>query len=133
MTVVTFSKMVGSSMDAATELAKEGIDVEVINLRSIRPLDRQTIIESVKKTHHLVVVEEGWPQCGIGSEICALLMESINHFNKGNGFDYLDAPVERITGLDIPMAYSEPLEELSLPKVKNIKNAILKTLVGFKR
>jgi len=73
-------------LEAAEILAKEGISVEVINLRTIRPLDRDAIIQSVKKTNRLVTVEEGWPQCGVGSEICALLMES-------SGFDYLDAPV----------------------------------------
>jgi len=75
----------------------------VINLRTIRPLDRQCIIESVKKTNRIVNVEEGWPQSGIGSEIAALIMES-------EAFDYLDAPMERVTGADIPMPYAEVLE-----------------------
>ena len=75
----------------------------MINLRTIRPLDRQCIIESVKKTNRIVNVEEGWPQSGIGSEIAALIMES-------EAFDYLDAPMERVTGADIPMPYAEVLE-----------------------
>lgn len=76
VTIVTFSRMVGVSLDAAKELEKEGVDCEVINLRTLRPLDRASIINSVKKTNRIVSVEEGWPQCGIGSEVAAILMES---------------------------------------------------------
>jgi len=104
LTIVAVSKMVGHSLKAAEELKeKHNIDVEVINLRTIRPLDRDAIIQSVKKTNRLVSVEEGWPQHGIGSEICGLAMES-------EIFDYLDAPVERITGLDVPTPYAINLE-----------------------
>lgn len=90
-------------------------------IRSLRPLDRDTIINSVKKTNHLVTVEEGWPQCGIGAEIAALIMES-------EAFDYLDAPVERITGADVPMPYSIPLEKLALPQIDDITTAVKRCL-----
>lgn len=80
VTIVTFSRMVGESLEVAKQLEQEGISVEVINLRTLRPLDRTTVINSVKKTHRVVTVEEGWPTCGIGSEICAMIMESNNTF-----------------------------------------------------
>lgn len=125
VTIVSFSKPVKFCLEAAEALAKEGISCEVINLRTIRPLDRKTIVESVKKTHRLVTVEEGWPQCGVGSEICALMMES-------SAFDFLDAPVERIAGLDIPLAYAPNLEAKSLPSTQNVINAVRKALKGHK-
>lgn len=96
VSIVSFSRMVGVSLEAAKLLEKEGISAEVINLRTIRPLDRNAIIETVKKTNRLVCVEEGWPQSGVSAEIAALVMES-------EAFDHLDAPVERVTGADIPM------------------------------
>jgi pyruvate dehydrogenase E1 component beta subunit len=77
VTIVTFSRMVGESLEVAKILEKEGISIEVVNLRTLRPLDRDTIVKSVMKTHRLVTVEEGWPNCGIGSEICGIMMESI--------------------------------------------------------
>ena len=119
VTIVCFSRMVGISLDAAELLAKQGLQAEVINLRSIRPLDKATIIESVKKTNRLITVEDGWPQHGVGSEICALVMES-------EAFDYLDAPVERVTGADIPMPYSVKLEEIATPRAENVVNAVLR-------
>lgn len=99
ITLVAYAKMVKFSLLAAEILEKEGISCEVINLRSIRPLDRELIVESVKKTHRIVTVEEGWPQHGVGAEIGALIMES-------SAFDYLDAPLERITGFDVPTPYA---------------------------
>jgi len=100
VTITAFSKMVGFSLKAAEILQSEhGISAEVINLRTIRPLDRPAVIESVKKTNRIVSVEEGWPQHGVGAEIAALLMES-------EAFDFLDAPMERVAGADIPMPYS---------------------------
>jgi pyruvate dehydrogenase E1 component beta subunit len=93
-------------------------------LRTIRPLDREAIVKSVKKTHHLITVEEGWPQCGIGAEIAALVMES-------EAFDYLDAPVERITGADVPMPYATNLEKLALPQQPDIA-AIVKRCINRK-
>ncbi|KAL4489225.1 hypothetical protein ABPG72_006289 [Tetrahymena utriculariae] len=125
VTIVSFSKPIKYCLEAAEKLAKEGISCEVINLRTIRPLDRKAIVDSVKKTHRLVTVEEGWPQCGVGSEICALMMES-------SAFDFLDAPVERIAGLDIPLAYAPNLEAMSLPDTQHVVNAIRKTLKGHK-
>ncbi|KAJ1673926.1 pyruvate dehydrogenase E1, beta subunit [Spiromyces aspiralis] len=108
ITIVAHSRPVQLSLEAADRLAKEGIDAEVINLRSIRPLDIDAIIQSVKKTNHLITVEQGFPVCGLGSEISAQIMES-------EAFDYLDAPVCRVSGADIPMPYARNLEELSLP------------------
>lgn len=101
--------MVGFALQAAEVLKKEhDIDCEVINLRSIRPLDRACIIESIKKTNRIVSVEEGWPQHGVGAEIAASIMES-------DAFDYLDAPMERVCGADIPMPYSVSIEQQAIP------------------
>ena len=144
VTIISFSKMVGTSLDAAKQLAEEGISAEVINLRyvhritfhylqyyyyylqtinnrTLRPLDRDAIINSVKKTHRVVTVEEGWPQCGIGSEIAAIIMET-------DAFDYLDAPVERITGADVPMPYAINLEKLAVPQIEDIVTAVKRTV-----
>nr|ABR17672.1 unknown [Picea sitchensis]ACN39859.1 unknown [Picea sitchensis] len=115
VTITAFSKMVGYALQAAQELEKEGISAEVINLRSIRPLDRATINASVRKTSRLVTVEEGFPQHGIGAEICTSVVEE--------SFEYLDAPVERITGADIPMPYAANLERLAVPQVEDIIRA----------
>jgi len=114
VTIVTFSRAVGKSLEAAKELEKRGISAEVINLRTIRPLDRNAIINSVKKTSRLVTVEEGWPQHGVGAEIVSLINEE--------AFDYLDAPPLRITGADVPMPYAEQLENASIPQSQNIVN-----------
>lgn len=122
VTITAHAKMVGHSLKAAEALQRDhGVSAEVINLRSIRPLDRDTIIQSVKKTNRLVNVEEGWPQCGIGAEICGIMMET-------EGFDYLDAPVERVTGVDIPMPYSISIEQQAIPQVENIVNSALRTV-----
>ena len=121
LTIVAFSRMVSCSLEAAEALAAEGISVEVINLRSIRPMDRDAIISSVMKTNHLVTVEEGWPQHGIGAEICGMVMES-------PAFDYLDAPVLRVTGADVPMPYAINLEVAAKPQTENIIRAVKKVL-----
>lgn len=115
ITIVAFSRMVGVCLKAADELAKEGIKAEIVNLRSIRPLDRETINASVRKTSRLVTVEEGWPQAGVGAEICASVVEE--------SFDYLDAPIERISGADVPMPYAANLERLALPQIEDIVRA----------
>ncbi|GBG76843.1 hypothetical protein CBR_g23058 [Chara braunii] len=115
LTITAFSKMVGFALKAAEELAKQGISVEVINLRSIRPLDRDAINKSVRKTSRLLTVEEGWPQNGIGAEICASVVEE--------SMDFLDAPVERITGADVPMPYAANLERAAIPQVEDIMRA----------
>ena len=115
VTIVAFSICVKFALDAAEKLAKEGIDAEVIDLRTIRPLDKQAIIDSVRKTHRLISVEEGWPVAGIGSEIAAIAMEEL--------FDELDAPVVRVTGKDIPLPYAANLEKMALPTVDDIVDA----------
>jgi pyruvate dehydrogenase E1 component beta subunit len=115
VTIVAFSIMVGKALQAAEELAKVGIDAEVINLRSLRPLDTETIVASVKKTNRLVSVEEGWPFAGIGSELAAQMMEQ--------AFDWLDAPVKRVHGLDVPLPYAANLEKMALPQAETIVEA----------
>ncbi|WP_027136055.1 pyruvate dehydrogenase complex E1 component subunit beta [Geminicoccus roseus] len=115
VTITAFSLMMGHAVAAADALAEIGISAEVIDLRTIRPLDVETIVASVKKTNRLVSVEEGWPQSGIGSEMAALMME--------HAFDYLDAPVVRVTGKDVPMPYAANLEKMALPQVQDMVEA----------
>ena len=115
VTIIAFSIMVGKSIEAANALREMGINAEIINLRTLRPLDTSTIIESVKKTNRVVTCEEGFPFAGIGAEISALINE--------NAFDWLDAPVKRVTGKDVPMPYAANLEKLALPQVDDIINA----------
>ncbi len=115
VTIAAFSIMVAVALEAAELLAADGIEAEVINLRSLRPLDTATIVESVKKTNRLVSVEEGWPAAGIGAEIAASMME--------HAFDYLDAPVVRVTGADVPMPYAANLEKLALPQPDGVAAA----------
>ncbi|SOD93929.1 pyruvate dehydrogenase complex E1 component subunit beta [Caenispirillum bisanense] len=115
VTIVAYSRMVGVALDAAALLAEEGIDAEVINLRTIRPLDVTTIIASVRKTNRIVTVEEGWAFSGIGSEISAVMMEQC--------FDWLDAPVRRVAGADVPMPYAANLEKMSLPQPEKVRDA----------
>jgi pyruvate dehydrogenase E1 component beta subunit len=116
VTIVAFSIMVGVALKAAETLAEQGIEAEVINLRSLRPLDTQTIIESVKKTNRVVCVEEGWPFAGIGAEIA---MQVIEHC-----FDWLDAPPVRVAGLDVPLPYAANLEKLALPQPNWVVDAV---------
>ena len=116
VTIVTFSIMVGLALEAAEMLAGEGIDVEVINLRTLRPLDLDTIIKSIKKTNRVVSLEEGWPVAGIGSEIASISME--------HAFDYLDAPVLRVCGEDVPMPYATNLEAAALPNIDKVVSAV---------
>jgi len=121
VTLVAFSRAVATSLDAAKELSSIGIEAEVINLRTLRPLDHETIMESIKKTNHLVSVEHGWPQSGIGAEVLSRVVE-------GTGFYYLDAPPVRVTGADIPMPYAKTLEENSLPQPKDVVRVVKKLL-----
>ena len=114
ITIVAFSIMVGKALEAANELEKNGINAEVINLRTLRPLDLETIINSVKKTNRLITCEEGFGYSGIGAEISSLIQE--------NAFDWLDAPVLRVHGKDVPMPYAENLEKLALPQTSDIIN-----------
>src|SRR3546814_3229641 len=110
--ITAFAIMVGKALEAAEKLAAEGIDAEVIDLRSLRPLDSEAIVASVKKTNRLVTCEEGWGYSGIGSEIAAVVMEQ--------AFDWLDAPVKRVCGVDVPMPYAANLEALALPQIDDI-------------
>src|SRR5580693_7864430 len=112
VTIVSWSNGMSYALKAADELAKEGIEAEVIDLRTLRPMDTDTIVASVKKTGRAVAVEEGWQQNGVGAEIAARLME--------HAFDYLDAPVARVSGKDVPMPYAANLEKLALPSVAEV-------------
>ena len=125
ITIVAHSRSVGQAVQAAEILEKEeGVVPEVINLRSIRPLDIDTIIKSVKKTNRLIIVEGGFPMFGVGSEIAAQIVE-------GEAFDYLDAPIERVTGADIPTPYAHKLELMAFPDeqviVKVAKRALYRS------
>ncbi len=115
VTITAFSIMVGKALEAADTLVGEGISAEVIDLRSLRPLDIPAVVASVKKTNRIVSTEEGWPACGIGAEISAVIMEQ--------AFDYLDAPPVRITGVDVPMPYAANLEKMALPQAESIAAA----------
>ena len=115
VTITAFSIMVGKALEAAEQLAKEGIEAEVIDLRSLRPLDEKAILDSVKKTNRMVSCEEGFPFAGIGAELAAMVSEK--------AFDELDAPVMRVTGKDVPMPYAENLEKLALPQSHDIAEA----------
>jgi len=118
VTIVAFSIMVDVALKAAETLAEQGISAEVINLRTIRPLDVETIIASVKKTNRVVSVEEGWPFAGIGAEIAMTVTEHC--------FDWLDAPPMRVAGLDVPMPYAANLEKLALPQPDWVVTAVKK-------
>jgi pyruvate dehydrogenase E1 component beta subunit len=115
VTLVAYSRMVGFCLEAAEQLAAEGIDAEVVDLRTIRPMDTATIVESVKKTNRLVTVEEGWGPMGVGAEVCARVV--------AEAFDYLDAPPARVHQEDVPLPYAANLEALSLPSVEKIVKA----------
>ncbi len=119
VTITAFSLMVKHALEAAEKLAAEGISAEVIDLRTLRPLDTETVVNSVKKTHRLISVEEGWPFAGVGAELTAVMMEQ--------AFDDLDAPVVRVTGRDVPLPYAANLEKLALPQVQDIIDAAKET------
>jgi pyruvate dehydrogenase E1 component beta subunit len=116
VTITAHSRMVGLALKAAEQLAEQGVDAEVIDLRTLRPLDAATIIESVKKTNRIVTVEEGWGQSGVGAEVCARV--------TSEAFDYLDAPPTRVHQVDAPLAYAANLEALALPNVDKIVDAV---------
>jgi pyruvate dehydrogenase E1 component beta subunit len=120
VTVIAHSKMLLVALDAAADLAKEGIEVEVVDPRTLRPLDVETILNSVKKTNRVVIVEEGWPQYGVGAQF----VDVIQH----GAFDYLDAPILRVTGADVPMPYAKNLEHLALPDKQRVKDAVYRVL-----
>lgn len=120
VTIVTYSKMLELSLKAAEELSKDGIDCEVVDLRSLRPLDMDPVIESFKKTNRAVVVEEGWKSFGVGSEISSQIYEK--------AFDYVDAPIKRVAQKEVPLPYNQKLEQMALPQVEDIIDAVKEVL-----
>lgn len=121
VTIVAYSRNVKYSIEAAELLEKEGIKCQVINLRSIKPMDRDAIVKSVKKTGRLVTVEDGFPQSGVGAQIIAVI-------NETSGFDYLRGPVQRVTSIDVPMPYAKLLEDAVTPRADSIIKAVRKTV-----
>ena len=120
VTLIAHSKMVFVALEAAADLEKEGIDAEVIDPRSLRPLDIETLVQSVKKTNRAVIVEEGWPFCGVGAQIVDILQHRT--------FDYLDAPILRVTGANVPMPYAKNLERFALPDKHRVMDAARRVL-----
>ncbi len=116
VTLITYSKMLQLSLKAADELAKDGIDVEIVDLRTLRPLDMDPVIHSFKKTNRAVIVEEGWRSYGVGAEIAARLYEQ--------AFDYIDAPIRRVAQKEVPLPYNRDLEQRALPQVEDIISAV---------
>ncbi|MEN8241952.1 MAG: alpha-ketoacid dehydrogenase subunit beta [Chloroflexota bacterium] len=119
-TIVTYSKGLQLSMQAADALAKEGVDVEIVDLRSLRPLDMDPVVESFKKTNRAVIVEEGWKSYGVGAEVSARLYEE--------AFDYADAPIKRVAQKEVPLPYNQELEQMALPQVADIIQAVKEVL-----
>lgn len=119
-TIVTYSKMLNFSEKAAEELAKEGIETEIIDLRALRPLDMEPVIESFKKTNRAVIVEEGWRSYGVGSEVAARIYEQ--------AFDFVDAPIKRVAQKEVPLPYNRELEQMALPQVEDIVKAVKEVL-----
>lgn len=120
VTIVTYSKMLELSLKAADQLAKEGIEVEIVDLRSLRPLDMQPVLQSFKKTNRAVIVEEGWRSYGVGSEVAARIYEE--------AFDYVDAPIQRVAQKETPLPYNRTLEQMALPQVEDIVRAVKEVL-----
>ena len=120
VTIISYSKEVGKALEAAEIMAAKGVSCEVVNLLSIRPIDRETIFNSIKKTGRCVTLEQGFPQHGVGAEIAAMIMET-------DTFNYLDAPMERVTGADVPTPYTAVLEDQVFPKVDDVIAAIERT------
>lgn len=120
VTIVTYSKMLNFSEKAAQELAEEGVDAEIIDLRALRPLDMDPVIESFKKTNRAVIVEEGWLSYGVGSEVASRIYEE--------AFDYVDAPIKRVAQKEVPLPYNRELEQMALPQVKDIVKAVKEVL-----
>ena len=123
VTIVGILRMVEVAQQAAKTLSEEhGVEAEVIDPRTLRPLDLDTILESVRKTNRVVIVEEGWPHGGVGANLAALI--------QGQAFDYLDAPIERVTGADVHMPYSKRMEQAAIPHAENVVSAALQTVEG---
>jgi pyruvate dehydrogenase E1 component beta subunit len=119
-TIVTYSRGLQLSMQAADELAKDGIEVEVVDLRTLRPLDMEPVLESFKRTNRAVVVEEGWRSFGVGSEVAARIYEE--------AFDYVDAPIRRVAQTEVPLPYNRTLEQSALPQVEDVIKAVKEVL-----
>jgi pyruvate dehydrogenase E1 component beta subunit len=120
VTVVTYSKMLETSLKAADLLAKEGIEVEIVDLRTLRPLDMEPVIDSFKKTNRAVIVEEGWKSYGVGAEIASRIYEE--------AFDFIDAPIQRVAQKEVPLPYNQALEQLALPQVEDVIRAVREVL-----
>jgi pyruvate dehydrogenase E1 component beta subunit len=120
VTIVSYSKMLETSMKAADQLAQEGIDVEIVDLRTLRPLDMEPVLVSFKKTNRAVIVEEGWRSYGIGAEVSARIYEE--------AFDYVDAPIQRVAQKEVPLPYNRNLEQLALPQVEDVVKAVKEVL-----
>jgi len=120
VTIVTYSKMLEVSLKAADQLAREGIEAEVVDLRTLRPLDMEPVLESFKKTNRAVVVEEGWRSYGVGAEVAARIYEE--------AFDYVDAPIKRVAQTEVPLPYNRALEQLALPKLEDVVAAVKEVL-----
>lgn len=120
VTIVTYSKMLEVSLKAAEQLSKDGIEVEIVDLRSLRPLDMEPVIESFKKTNRAVVVEEGWRSYGVGAEIASRIYEE--------AFDYVDAPIKRVAQTEVPLPYNRNLEQMALPQVDDVIKAVQEVL-----
>ena len=120
VTIVTYSKMLELSLKAADKLSQEGIEAEIVDLRSLRPLDMDPVIESFKKTNRAVVVEEGWPSYGVGAEISSRIYEQ--------AFDYVDAPIKRVAQKEVPLPYNRTLEQMAIPNVDDIISAVKEVL-----
>ena len=120
VTIVTYSKMLETSLKAADQLAQEGVQVEIVDLRTLRPLDMEPILESFKKTNRAVIVEEGWRSFGVGAEVAFRLYEE--------AFDYVDAPIKRVAQKEVPLPYNRSLEQLALPQVDDVIKAVKEVL-----
>ena len=120
VTIVTYSKMLEISMKAADQLSQEGIEAEIVDLRTLRPLDLQPVIESFKKTNRAVIVEEGWRSYGVGAEVAARIYEE--------AFDYVDAPIQRVAQKEVPLPYNRTLEQMALPQVEDVIRAVKEVL-----
>jgi pyruvate dehydrogenase E1 component beta subunit len=120
VTLVTYSKMLETSLKAADQLAQEGIEVEIVDLRTLRPLDMEPVLESFKKTNRAVIVEEGWRSFGVGAEVAASIYEQ--------AFDYIDAPIQRVAQKEVPLPYSRNLEQSALPQVEDVIKAVKEVL-----
>jgi len=120
VTIVTYSKMLEISLKAAEQLSKDGIEVEIVDLRSLRPLDMEPVLESFKKTNRAVIVEEGWRSYGVGAEVASRIYEE--------AFDYVDAPIKRVAQTEVPLPYNRNLEQMALPQVDDVIKAVQEVL-----